>query len=64
MYMYIYIYNRDMCIYLTDLLCYTPETQTTFLVNYAPINFSLNKNKYCQKEKKKKTLRPIEEGLT
>ena len=39
----------DICICITDPLCCTPETNTTFYVNYMPI-------KFLKKEKKKKTM--------
>ena len=34
--------NIDMCICVIESFCYTPDTNTTLLINYTPIQ---NKNK-------------------
>ena len=37
--------RRDTCICVTKSLCCTPETNTTLLINYAPIENKILKNK-------------------
>ena len=32
----------DICKYVTESLCHTPETNTTLEVNYNPIKINLN----------------------
>ena len=37
--------EREVCVWITDSLCCTPETNTTLKVNYASLNYFLKKEK-------------------
>ena len=47
----------NMCICITDSLCYIPETNTILYINYAPKIFLIKKNKRSEESREQGKLR-------
>ena len=49
--------RMNMCICITDSLCYIPETNTTLYINYIPKFFLIKKNKRSEESREQGKLR-------